>query len=371
MFGKTRASAERETRAALRRGNEWRERMNARMQDSRSSNAVPVDSDMSSVALRFEGGLGDHLLGMRLLPFVRSHFPQHEIVAYSDCSGHQTQLDILAMSPDISRIVAIYPREAPTSFADAGRLERLRPDDVAAMMGAEAFVDAHGEKLYIAAARQMGVPLFDILASRPRLQIPNAAHEDAARFLQQRLPVSHDAPLLVGLNLTKSQPFLLHDYEKRLNELLTSVLRNPRIVLLNFFASKYEYRHWPEPMRTERHRLLQAECHAMAELGARHERIVTCENLPISTTAALLERCGYFIGVDNGIKHLAWALGIPLTYYHHEKPAVGYILRWMPDVHRLTMLCCDDQAFSAHLSRLCDNLNQVRPVSARPEAEGR
>jgi hypothetical protein len=39
------------------------------------------------VAVRLEGGLGDHILGMRVLRFVRDRYPRHEIVALSDAHG--------------------------------------------------------------------------------------------------------------------------------------------------------------------------------------------------------------------------------------------------------------------------------------------
>ena len=49
-------------------------------------------------AVRLEGGLGDHILGMRLLQFVRRRYPGHLMVVYCDCGGYRSQLEAGAKS---------------------------------------------------------------------------------------------------------------------------------------------------------------------------------------------------------------------------------------------------------------------------------
>ena len=36
-----------------------------------------------SIAIRLEGGLGDHILGVRVLSFVRAKYPHHDLVTGS------------------------------------------------------------------------------------------------------------------------------------------------------------------------------------------------------------------------------------------------------------------------------------------------
>ena len=80
----------------------------------------------------------------------------------------------------------------------------------------------------------------------------------------------------------------------------------------------------------------KAQSHeSLASLPALDSRIVPCADLPIEVVASLLTRCRYFVGGDNGIKHLAWALDIPRTFFIKAPPPRLDILRWMPDVHRM------------------------------------
>jgi hypothetical protein len=43
-----------------------------------------------------------------------------------------------------------------------------------------------------------------------------------------------------------------------------------------------------------------------------------------------VQRCAYFVDVDNGVKHMAWALSIP-------------------DIHRLLTAACTGEELAAHL----------------------
>jgi ADP-heptose:LPS heptosyltransferase len=66
--------------------------------------------------------------------------------------------------------------------------------------------------------------------------------------------------------------------------------------------------------------------------------------------AALIKRCRYFVGLDNGIKHLAWALGVPLTCLYPIYPSTEHIVRWLPDIHRMLLFDCREEDLAAHLT---------------------
>ena len=122
-------------------------------------------------------------------------------------------------------------------------------------------------------------------------------------------------------------------------------------VILNFLTAGYDFRHWSEPLRTERRRTAADEFAYLREYRQGDTRIVHCVDLPIPTVAALLKRCRYFLGVDNGIKHLAWACGVPHTCLFPYTPDLRHVLRWMPDVNRLLLASCDTKELTRHVSR--------------------
>src|SRR6266498_396583 len=92
-----------------------------------------------TVAVRLEGGLGDHVLGMRVLPFVHRSFPKHQIIVYSDAAGHAGQLQVAAMSPIVASVVPVQSR--PKDRTVVGRLENVRPQDLTRMFSADVFID--------------------------------------------------------------------------------------------------------------------------------------------------------------------------------------------------------------------------------------
>jgi hypothetical protein len=128
-------------------------------------------------------------------------------------------------------------------------------------------------------------------------------------------------------------------------------------VILNFLTTGYDFQHWPEPLRTERRWTAANEYSYLR--GYRHDdtRIVPCVDLPIPTVVALLKQCRYFLGVDNGIKHLAWACGVPHTCVFPHTPDLRHVLRWMPDVNRILLPSCDTKELTRHVSRAVQALD--------------
>ena len=292
-----------------------------------------------SIAIRLEGGLGDHILGMRVLSFVRAKYPHHDLLIYSDAAGHPTQLEIARMSPLVSAVT-------PVRTVDFSRtLDAIDPADREAMSVSEMVIDAWGGTLFVEAAGQLDVPVFDILSSRPRLSISPEADRAALEFLGE----NRDAPL-IGLNLSKYDHSLLSEYSHLIAALLHGLLENPDVIILNFFTSTYDFSHWQEPRRSERRQTAERGGRFLANLTRLSDRIRPCGDLPLSTVAALINRCRYFVGLDNGIKHLAWALGVRLTLLYPMYPSTDNIVRWLPDIHRMLLFDCSDDDLEMHLT---------------------
>jgi hypothetical protein len=293
--------------------------------------------------VRLEGGLGDHILGMRALRFVRQRFPTHDIIAYSDAAGHPVPLQIASMCPHVAQAIAVHQDMASESGSPRA-LDRIAKGDLERMQAFDVMIDLHGALMCVDVSVLLGVPLFSILGERPELSISEDARGEAARIL-----ASHHGAKLVGMNFGKYNAAYLRRHAQTIVEIVRHVLRSPSAILLNFFTTSYDFAHWPEPQRTARRVAVREGANVLWDLCALDRRVIPCVDLPISVVAALLNECSYYVGVDNGLKHLAWALGVPCTYFHPEKPDMRHILRWMPDVHRMLLFDCIGPALESHM----------------------
>lgn len=243
------------------------------------------------ITIRLAGGIAGHLLGMRALALAHARFPGRPIVVYSDGASQ-----IAALSPFVSKVITTAPADGVT-------------------------IDASGDDVFAKAAIALRMPLFEFLAARPVLQMPDWAVAEADRILGE-LRVRRDASSFVGICFASEDTETLTRFQPRILDAIRSALAKESAVgaetiALNFFTT-------------------QAQSHeSLASLSALDSRIVPCADLPIGVVASLLERCRYFVGGDNGIKHLAWALDIPRTFFVKDPPPRLDILRWMPDVHRM------------------------------------
>jgi hypothetical protein len=276
---------------------------------------------------------------MRVLSFAQARYPRHDILVYSDSAGHQTQLQIARMSPLVTAVTPVRATDHTRS------LDAIHPADREVMFASDVVIDAWGGTMFVEAAEQLNVPVFDILSSRPQLSISPEADQAALDFLGEH----RDAPL-IGLSLGKYDHALLSRYTHLIAALLHGLLEREDVIILNFFTSTYDFAHWPEPRRTERQQIAERGARLLASFSRLSERIRPCCDLPIDVVAALINRCRYFVGLDNGLKHLAWALDVPLTCLYPFDPNIEHILRWLPDVHRFLLFDCREEELSAHLA---------------------
>lgn len=239
------------------------------------------------ITIRLTGGIAGHLLGMRALALAHARFPGRPLVVYSEGASH-----VAALSPFVSKVITTAPADGVTIT-----------------------IDASGDDLFAKAAIALRMPLFEFLAARPVLQMPDWAVAEADRILYE-LRARRDASSFVGVCFASEDAETLTRFQPRILDAIRSTLE-PSDIALNFFTT-------------------QAESHeSLASLFALDSRIVPCADLPIEVVASLLVRCRYFVGGDNGIKQFAWALDIPRTFFVKAPPPRLDVLRWMPDVHRM------------------------------------
>lgn len=297
-----------------------------------------------AVLVRLEGGIGDHVLGMRVLPFVRKRFPQHPLVLMSDCGGNPVQRSVAAMSPLADDVVIGRHDNRVSDLTEMGRLENLDEEARGLTKGAHAFIDTWGQQFFLEPARLLQVPFLEILSCRPTL-VPSAAAEEAAtRFLE---PYADQVPITMSLS-KYGKGLLAGCWETVLAPLLGGILADPRVVIFNLFTTRFAFPQWPPDVARYREDLVQEEAPLLHAISASHERIIPAPDLDIGLVAALLRRSAYFIGVDNGLKHLAWAFDVPRTVLHPCMPDSMFVLRWMPDFHRLLLFSATPEQVRAH-----------------------
>lgn len=297
----------------------------------------------ATVAVRLEGGIGDHVLGLRLLPFVRQKHPDDHIIIYSDAAGGEPQLHIARMCPTAAAVVVLNRKREGLTLENMGDLEGLWPGDLEKLNSADYFYDASGGGFFLQASRTLGVPFYEILARRPELRIPDAAKADA----EKRIGVNAEQ-VFVGLNLAKYGADWVKHGTRSVRSLVMRILEDPRVIVLNLYVERFDYAHWPQDLATARAARTAEEAKAIAAFSDCYERITPIANVSIQTVAAILKRCSYFIGFDNGIKHLAWALGIPSTTFMTELPEVPFALRWVPDYHRVLTFDSGEDEIASH-----------------------
>jgi hypothetical protein len=322
---------------------------------------------VNAVAVRFEGGLGDHILGMRLLRFIKRRFSTAQIAAFCDCGNNASALQVIALSPLVSRVTDVSSRD-DASMESLGSLQNVDPSQRAHMQQHDVFIDAWGANLYIEQSRILDAGLFDVLRSRPALIPSAAAHAQASAIIAK-----YGGRPLVGLSLAKYGRNALFAHRHLVADILVHIIENGGLVL-HFLRSEYSFLHWPADLRLRRQRQFEMEFHFLRNLSEGDSGIIPIVDVSIDVVSALLLRCCYFIGVDNGVKHLAWALNVPRLYFTLAPPTGVDILRWMPDFNRSLSFSCDASIVKARLpdiSRaLRSDLQSSRPVIGRARRTG-
>jgi hypothetical protein len=284
---------------------------------------------MKTIAVRLEGGLGDHLLGMRLLKYIHARYADYNIIVYSDAEGSPEQLEVAALSPYVSEVETLHKDPMRVTEAEIGSMAHLTGESLVKLQSSEHFFDAHTNLLFLEECRRLNVPHFEVLASRPELIIPPEC-VSKARALVRSLPCKR----YVALNIMKYGPAAVRSHLALIHVFLSEILKDPDIGVLHFYVSSYDFPHAPEPSRTYRRQTCALEAAELQGLADGYpDRVFSFVDQRVALMGALLKECSYFVGVDNGVKHLAWALGIPRTWLSAGKLWKDFVLRWAPDYY--------------------------------------
>ncbi len=308
-----------------------------------------------AVAVRLEGGIGDHVLGLRLLPFVRAAHPRSTITLYSDAAGGAAQREVAGLSPFADRVRSLRRKPGSVSREQMGQLETLQEEDQRALREAAYFYDAWGGTYFLDAARALDVPVFEILATRPEIRIPDAvllwAGEELAR---------HGDCRFIAMNLSKYGPEFLHLAIDSVREILGEIGARTDVRILNLYSRRFGFEHWPDDVLRMRVEIQRQEAEILDQVSNSDDRIVPLIDLNIVQLAAMLRRCCYFIGVDNGIRHLAWALGLRSTVLMPDLPDPHFALRWIHDYHRVITPSDSAASLGRHAASLGELLDSPK-----------
>jgi glycosyl transferase family 9 (putative heptosyltransferase) len=315
------------------------------------------DCPVNTIAVRLEGGLGDHLLGMRLLRFIHLRYPHHKIVAYSDAGGSVAQFEVAGLSSHVSEVETIQQDTFRVTDQNIGSLANLTSESLMKLRSAEHFFDAHTDLLFLEECYRLNVPHFEVLASRPDLTIPAEALA-GARTLLESLPCRE----YIAINIMKYGPAAVRHHLALIHAFLSEILEDSELGVLHFYVRGYDFPQAPEPSRTYRRQTCTLEAAELDSLEKCYPgRVFSMVDQPIPSMAALLKKCLYFVGVDNGVKHLAWALNVPRTWLSPGRLGKEFILRWVPDYHCMLEIppFCDMEVMGRLLaSRVRHVLNQ-------------
>jgi len=297
-----------------------------------------------TIGIRLEGGIGDHILGMRLLYFIKKRYPRHKIIGYSDCAGAFGQLAVAGMSPYLDEVIQVYHRIRYPTVTTWGNLQNIAPKYLKLMQSHELFFDTWGETFFIPQAIKLGFPYMEMLNRPPEIIIPEEYRKKARTFLK-----SWSGYTFVGMDISKSDYRSLKRQQRSVIKFLRGLLRNPKVVVLNFYTSGYEFKHWPKALALNRQETVEKDSLLRGQLWNINKRVIPIVDYPISMVATLLSYCRYFIGVDNGIKHLAWALRIRHSVFTQKIPRPHFVWRWVPDVDRFLLFSAKDSDLKSHI----------------------
>ena len=289
------------------------------------------------VAVRLEGGIGDHILGMRLLKFIRQKYPSHPIRIYSDCAGNSAQLEVAALSPLVESVTPVFQDPEKVTLSSLGAFENLVENDRTRIAEEEVYFDGSTRSLFILQSRLLGISYHEILASRPALRIPDFRRREAAALLAPGKGCRY-----IALNLGNLEASTLRQYLPYLKKFFKQLLTEQDIYIVNILSHSYKFPHWPTQERQRREVLTRENAELNMELLDWHPRIIGVVDQPIQTVTAILKCCRHFVGIDNGIRHIAWALNVPSTIlvgFQLDDASLPQkreaLLRWFPDVHSL------------------------------------
>ncbi len=273
------------------------------------------------------GSLGDFLLLLPALSAIRRRFPEARLKAL----GHTEILSLAcpgildsAASIERSTLVPFFEKSAQLPDAEARYFSSF--DTVLAYL-------SDPEKIFERNLARLGMRTIVVRPPFP----PEGEKVHVGKYLLDTV-----SPLLGPGSVSRSQGLLrfTDDEMQKAETILQSVRLKGKPIVAIHPGSGSEAKCWPPERFEELIRRLKGAGYAIALiLGPADERLVgrmaafakeiggvTAHNLRLRLLAAMLSKCGAYVGNDSGVTHLAAATGIPtLAIFGPTDPAV-----WAP-----------------------------------------
>ena len=257
-----------------------------------------------NIAVRLEGGLGDHLCANRFIPAIQEEHPEACITAYSDTEGNTFQKECLEiLYPHFYESIKVIPQKKYKEFwidsqfgteTYLGALENVPDDFVKEMNSYDRFYDLHVDSLKWIDYDFDWYRYFKFFPS----PLPKKSKSDPP-YITLQLHVSRSGD--------KSVTHHLEDWY--VNGLLSTLSENFKCKIIATPELTYLYDKIKEELDIE---------------------VVVGE---IKDVVDVIKDSSLFIGIDSGFKFIAHCFGIPTIAYgvyynepHHSAPF--HQIRW-------------------------------------------
>jgi hypothetical protein len=160
------------------------------------------------------------------------------------------------MSPFADKVVPVFQDRSRVQAENSGSLDNLLPEDLARVRGADVFIEGWPGPLLIPGTREMnpgflympqsiqlGVPYYEILASRSRLVVARDSQAEAADLIGWS-----DESRYIGINFDKYGVDALRGYFPWLRPFLLHLVEDTRVKILNLFSQRMDVPHYPEDL---------------------------------------------------------------------------------------------------------------------------
>lgn len=270
---------------------------------------------VNGILIIHQGALGDFILSLPALRAFRHHYPGSSIEIW----GYPEILRLVERSVYADRVYSIERERIASLFTPdtpvpASLTERFRSFDLICIFGGERqrpFVynlkkigakkvfridpfppDGSPAHVIDHQASQLSHLGLQAPLSIPELFPPEEAHQRASSFLEER---KIDATaLLVALHPGSGSNAKVWSIRNSA-QLSRYLLNNDRVHLI-------------VPIGPADKEHAEDYCNRISS-----DRILPVTNLPLTELAALLKRCGIYLGNDSGVTHMAAAVGTPVV----------------------------------------------------------
>lgn len=278
------------------------------------------------VNVRFEGGIGDHLLANRFIPAILDRHPDASIKVFSDTEGNDKSKNLLLslFSRFYKRGIEVIDSRKSKAFeiiSQFGKenypahIDNQRDDIIEKMMACDKFYDFHIDGLKWLEYKDLG--LFNYFYHFPYPDLSNITPPD----------IDCERPFI--LTHLISRPDSGHRLEKwYIERLLKKLAQNHRVIAI--CEEKYfDYYNVPE---------------------------IELIDPNVEQCFILSQKCEAFIGVDSGLRYAPLHFGKPTFVFSkysqapHKAP-ISHVIRWLihekfvvpneTDVEKIGELICN------------------------------